>query len=293
MFPTFRPDKALAFENAEAWNPYVDKLGAAAGTGIVAYGDFLRALDARHAYFHSLGCRASDHALIVPPARFAERDAAELLFLKARAGTPLDAIEAETMKGTVLREIGKMNSGRKWVMQLHMSAIRNLNSPMYGKLGPDTGYDAISDAPIASALAALLDGLAKAGALPRTVLYSLDPAANGALGTVMGCFQDGIAPGKIQCGSAWWFNDHIDGMKSQMSSLANVGLLSRFIGMLTDSRSFLSFPRHEYFRRILCAMVGQWMEDGLIPPDFGAAGGMVRDICYRNAADYFELPGID
>ncbi len=177
-------------------------------------------------------------------------------------------------------------------MQLHIGAQRNLNKPMFAKLGPDTGYDAISDEPIGLALARLLNVLAERQALPQVVLYSLNPMANDLLGTIMGAFQDGTVAGKVQLGSAWWFNDHIDGMDNQLRALANTGLLSRFVGMLTDSRSFLSFPRHEYFRRILCARVGGWMDEGLVPGDYALVGGMVKNICFANARDFFRLPGV-
>ena len=188
--------------------------------------------------------------------------------------------------------VGRMNAKRGWAMQLHLSAIRNLNPPMFKQLGPDTGYDAVNDDRIARRLADFMGALQSEGALPKTILYSLNPNDLEVLGTIMGCFQDGSMPGKIQCGSAWWFNDHIEGMRRQLVSLGNLGLLSRFVGMLTDSRSFLSFPRHEYFRRILCALIGGWIENGEIPPDFDTFGNMVQDISYRNARDYFAIPGV-
>ena len=173
--------------------------------------------------------------------------------------------EAEVFKTALLLEVGRMNARRGWAMQLHMAAIRNLNTPMFRKLGPDTGYDAVSDEKMARKLGLFLDALQSDGLLPKTILYSLNPGDYEVMGTIMGCFQDGSLPGKIQVGSAWWFNDHLEGMRRQLVSLANLGLLSRFVGMLTDSRSFLSFPRHEYFRRILCALVGGWMEAGRAP----------------------------
>jgi glucuronate isomerase len=186
-----------------------------------------------------------------------------------------------------------MNARRGWAMQLHMASLRNLNTPMFKRLGPDTGYDAASDTISAPRLAAFMDALQSDGMLPKTILYSLNPNDLEVLGSVMGCFQDGSIPGKIQIGSAWWFNDHIEGMRQQMISLANIGLLSRFVGMLTDSRSFLSFPRHEYFRRILCALIGGWIENGEVPADFEMLGGMTQDICYRNAKSYFAFPGVE
>ena len=186
-----------------------------------------------------------------------------------------------------------MNARRGWAMQLHRACIRNLNTPLFQKLGPDTGFDAVNDEQIARNLGLFLNALQIDGLLPKTILYSLNPNDLEVLGTVMGCFQDGSVPGKIQSGSAWWFNDHIEGMRRQMVSLANLGVLSRFVGMLTDSRSFLSFPRHEYFRRILCALIGGWIENGEIPADFETFGSMVQDICFRNAKNYFAIPGVE
>jgi glucuronate isomerase len=250
------------------------------------------ALDSRHAAFHALGCRASDHGLVAPFATFSSDRAVESFFAKLLQGGRLSSEEANAYKTAVLLDVGRMNAKRGWAMQLHMAAIRNLNTPMFNKLGPDTGYDAANDEQIAGRLSAFMNALQSEGQLPKTILYSLNPNDLEVLGTIMGCFQDGSVPGKIQMGSAWWFNDHMEGMRRQMVSLGNLGLLSRFVGMLTDSRSFLSFPRHEYFRRILCALVGGWMEAGEIPPDFDTFGAMVQDISYRNARDYFAIPGV-
>jgi len=293
MVPSYRPDKALASEEPVLWNAYIAKLSAAAEMSIGSYQDLVKALDKRHAAFHVLGCRASDHALIAPVATFSTAQALESLFAKLLKGTVPSREEAESLKTGLLLEVGRMNAKRGWAMQLHLAAMRNLNTPMFKQLGPDTGYDAVSDEKIALKLGAFLNALQSDGMLPKTILYSLNPGDLEVLATVMGCFQDGSTPGKIQCGSAWWFNDHIEGMRRQMISLANIGLLSRFVGMLTDSRSFLSFPRHEYFRRILCALVGGWMETGEIPADFETFGGMVQDISYRNAKNYFAIPGVE
>ena len=292
MVPSFRPDKALAVDDPVAWRAYLGKLSAAADVAIASYEDLVAALDKRHAAFHELGCRASDHGLITPPATFATAPALKSLFARLLAGSSPTAEESESFKTALLLEVGRMNAKRGWVMQLHLAALRNLNTPMFKKLGPDTGYDAASDASIAQKLGAFMNALQSEGMLPKTILYSLNPNDLEALGTVMGCFQDGSVPGKIQMGSAWWFNDHIEGMRRQMVSLANLGLLSRFVGMLTDSRSFLSFPRHEYFRRILCALVGGWIENGEIPADFETFGAMIQDISYRNAKNYFAIPGV-
>jgi len=229
----------------------------------------------------------------VPFASFASAQAIEAIFAKLLSGTALSASEADTYKTAVLLDVGRMNAKRGWAMQLHLAAVRNLNSVMFKQLGPDTGYDAVNDEQIASKLGAFMNALQSENLLPKTILYSLNPNDLEVLGTVMGCFQDGSVPGKIQMGSAWWFNDHIEGMRRQMISLGNLGVLSRFVGMLTDSRSFLSFPRHEYFRRILCALVGGWMENGEIPPDFDTFGAMVQDISFRNAKNYFAIPGVE
>ena len=293
MVPSYRPDKALAVEDTATWKAYVARLGAAADISIGTYKDLVSALDKRHQVFHDLGCRASDHAVLVPYAEFVSDQALETLFAKAWQGKMLTTEEIEALKTGLLLEVGRMNARRGWAMQLHISAVRNVNTTMFKKLGPDTGYDAAGDYPIAEKLGRFLDALQVDNLLPKMILYSLNPNDLEVLCSFMGAFQDGSIPGKMQCGSAWWYNDHVEGMRRQMISLANIGLLSRFVGMLTDSRSFLSFPRHEYFRRILCALVGGWIETGEIPPDFETFGSMVQDICYRNAKNYFAIPGIE
>jgi glucuronate isomerase len=292
MVPSFRPDRALATDDLAVWKTYIERLGAAANVSIGSYAALVTALDTRHAAFHNLGCRASDHGLTAPFATFVSPQALEAIFAKLLGGAALTSAEADAYKTAVLLEVGRMNAQRGWAMQLHLAAVRNLNSAMFAKLGPDTGYDAVNDEQIAAKLGAFMNALQSENMLPKTILYSLNPNDLEVLGTVMGCFQDGSIPGKIQMGSAWWFNDHIEGMRQQMVSLGNLGLLSRFVGMLTDSRSFLSFPRHEYFRRVLCALVGGWMENGEIPPDFDTFGSMVQDISYRNAKNYFAIPGV-
>ncbi len=293
MVPSYRPDKALAVEDPVAWKAYVERLGSAAGISIGSYKELVAALDKRHGVFHELGGRASDHAVLTPFAEFASAQTLESIFAKAWKGAALAPEEIEAFKTGLLLEVGRMNARRGWAMQLHIAAVRNVNSTMFKKLGPDTGYDAVGDQPIAEKLGRFLDALQADNMLPKMIFYSLNPNDLEVLGTVMGCFQDGSIPGKIQCGSAWWFNDHIEGMRRQMISLANLGLLSRFVGMLTDSRSFLSFPRHEYFRRLLCGLIGGWIEAGEIPPDFETFGGMVQDISYRNAKNYFAIPGVE
>ena len=293
MVPSYRPDKALAAEDPAAWNAYVARLSAAADVSIGSYRDLVAALDKRHAAFHGLGCRASDHALVAPVATFATPETLQAIFDKLKKNVTPNQHEVDAFRTALLLEVGRMNARRGWAMQLHMACIRNLNTPLFQKLGPDTGFDAVNDEQIARNLGLFLNALQIDGLLPKTILYSLNPNDLEVLGTVMGCFQDGSVPGKIQSGSAWWFNDHIEGMRRQMVSLANLGALSRFVGMLTDSRSFLSFPRHEYFRRILCALIGGWIENGEIPADFETFGSMVQDICFRNAKNYFAIPGVE
>jgi glucuronate isomerase len=292
MSPAFRPDKALAVEAPAAWKDYLARLGAAAGLEIASYADLVAALEKRHAFFHEAGCRLSDHALVQAPGRPVTGSRAQELFARAFSGSELSPIEAEELKTALLLEVGRMNARRGWTMQLHLAAMRNLNSRMFAKLGPDTGYDSANDQVRAAPLAAFLDALERDGLLPKTVLYSLNPGDYAVMATVMGAFQDGSIAGKMQLGSSWWFNDHIDGMDEQLRALANLGLLSRFVGMLTDSRSFLSFPRHEYFRRVLCRLVGGWVERGEAPADYELLGGMIMDISYRNARGFFGIPGI-
>ena len=293
MVPSFRPDQALAAERPERWNAYLERLGAAAEVSIGSFRDLVAALDRRHAAFHELGCRASDHGLSRPVAAFATSQALEDLFARLRRGAVPTAGEAATFRTGLLLAVARMDARRDWAMQLHLGALRDLNQPMFGKLGPDTGFDAAGDGPMARELAAFLDALERDGLLPRTILYSLNPGDYEVMASVMGCFQDGSSPGKLQLGSAWWHNDHRDGMRRQLTTLASQGLLSRFVGMLTDSRSFLSFPRHEYFRRILCALLGGWIEAGEAPADFESFGAMVQDISYRNAHAYFAIPGVE
>lgn len=291
MFPAFRPDKALAVERGPAWRAYLERLGESAAIEIRSYGDLVRALDARHAAFHLLGCRLSDHALSRPVFEPGAEAAAPAAFASAFAGGTLSAKETEALKTALLLELGRMDARRGWTMQLHLAAERDLNSRAFGRLGPDTGYDAVGESVSPRRLGAFLDALDAEGLLPKTVLYSLNPNDYPVLASVMGCFQGGV-PGKLQLGSAWWFNDHVDGIRAQLSALAGMGLLGRFIGMLTDSRSFLSFPRHEYFRRILCGLVGGWMERGEAPRDFESMGALVRALSFGNARDYLALPGL-
>jgi len=289
VVPTFRPDKALAIEDPQAFRRYLETLGRSSNLEIQSYRDLIDALDSRHAFFHSLGGRVSDHALVAPFAEEGSEADVARTFAKVRSGEQADRYETLQFKTAVLREIGRMNHRRGWTMQLHIGAQRNNNSRMFKALGPDTGFDSMADALIAAPLARFLDLLDSEQHLPKTIMYVLNPRDNDLVASIIGAFQDGSVPGKVQLGSGWWFNDHKDGMERQMTALANMGLLYRFVGMLTDSRSFLSFPRHEYFRRILCNLVGEWVERGEAPKDMKFLGEMVQKISYQNAEDYFGI----
>lgn len=288
VFPAFRPDKAINIEKP-VFAGYIGRLEKASGISIKDFKSLKEALGSRLLYFHNAGCRISDHAL--DPVVFmegTEEEASDALKL-ALNGKPLGAAEIAKYKTQVLLFLGREYAGLGWAMQLHSSTMRNNNTRMMDMLGPDTGFDSIGDWNYAQPLSRFLDTLDKSGELPKTILYSLNPRDNEILGTVMGCFQGGGIPGKIQLGSAWWFNDQKDGMEKQVTALANLGLLSRFVGMLTDSRSFLSYTRHEYFRRILCNLIGKWVENGEAPNDMKYLGKIVQDICYNNAKEYFGL----
>lgn len=289
VLPTFRPDKAMAIETGRAWVEYLEKLGQAAGQPIGSFEELLEALEKRHQFFHSIGGRLSDHALTVPVYAAATEAELKAIFSKVKAGGEASSEEADKFKTALLLHFGRMNAKRGWVMQLHIGALRNNNSRLFAKLGADTGFDSIADGEVAASLSRLLDALDASNELPKTILYTLNPKDNEVLGTMIGNFQDGSTPGKMQFGSGWWFNDQKDGMIRQMTALSNLGLLSRFVGMLTDSRSFLSYPRHDYFRRILCNMVGTWVEQGEAPRDYDLLGGMVADISFNNAKNYFGI----
>ena len=286
VLPSYRPDKALAIENP-TFLEYIESLAASASMTITNLDDLISALIKRLDFFVAMGCKASDHALITAPALFWSEEKVAQVFAKRLDGESLSSDEVEAYKTFVLTHLAKAYKSRDVAMQLHFAAIRNNNSLMFDKLGPDTGYDAAHDKELAEGLSAFLNNLSKSGDVPKTILYTLNPKDYYSLATLMGCYQDG-QPGKMQLGSAWWFADHKDGMEEQMKILGNVGLLSRFIGMLTDSRSFLSYSRHEYFRRILANIYGTWMEDGEIPNDIELVGGIISDISFNNAKKYFE-----
>lgn len=290
VYPAFRPDRAMAVESPQAFLQYVEHLGEAAGLEIRDFSSLLLALRWRHEYFHDHGCRLSDHGLETVYAEdYAERDLNHA-FEKLIQGKMLATDEAVKFKSALLYELAVMDWERGWTQQYHLGALRSVNSRMLRELGPDTGFDSIGDFEVARPLARFLNRLENEDKLTKTILYSLNPRDNEVLATMIGNFQDGSVPGKMQFGSAWWFLDQIDGMTKQIEALSNMGLLSQFIGMLTDSRSFLSYPRHEYFRRLLCNILGKEMSRGLIPHDMELVGSMVRDISYFNAKRYFNFP---
>ncbi len=289
VFPAFRPDKAHAIENPTAYKEWIGRLEAAAGSSVTSYESLLAAIQARHDYFHERGCRISDHGIEYPVQEKATASELEAIFRRVIDGVKPHPLSVRKFRSAVMRELGRMDADAGWTMQLHMGAVRNVNSRMFAELGPDTGYDSIADFPIALGLVRFLDSLASEDKLPKTILYNLNPTDNDLIASIIGSFQDGSVPGKMQFGSGWWFNDQKDGMLKQMIALANHGLLSRFVGMLTDSRSFLSYPRHEYFRRILSNMIGNWVVAGEAPNDETLLGNMIEDICYGNAKRYFGL----
>ena len=289
VLPAWRPDAAMGLERPE-YLDYLQRLGQAAGVEIRTYGDLKKALLSRMAFFDKMGCRASDHALTVAVCQPASEEELERVFQKRLEGEPLTQEELAAFQTGFLRFVAGEYKRLGWVMQLHYGCRRNNNTRMFHKLGRDTGYDAVLQGMPSLEVAAFLDLLASQDALPRMVLYSLNPNDDEGLNSVIGCFQDGTPLGRIQQGSAWWFNDHKAGMVKQLTAFANGGLLGNFIGMLTDSRSFLSYPRHEYFRRILCELLGAWVENGESPADWKALEKMVRGVCYNTAVEFFGFP---
>jgi glucuronate isomerase len=291
--PSFRPDKAWGIDNPGAYKEWIHKLAAAANMEEISTFDQLReALRRRISYFAEAGCVVSDHALVLPVNTDYTEGLLNGVLSSVLAGGTADREDADAFTTAVLEFVAGEYAERGWVFQLHIGALRNNNTRMFRALGPDSGFDSIADGPMAAPLAGFLDRLDRNNKLPKTVLYGLNPRDNELLATMLGNFQDGTVPGKIQHGSGWWFNDQKDGMIRQMTSLANLSLLRRFIGMLTDSRSFLSFPRHEYFRRILADLIGTWVEDGEAPRDMELLGAMVQDICWYNAHDYFAVDAV-
>ncbi len=287
VYPAWRPDKALAVDQPAVWNAWVDKLGAPGTLPAL-----LTALEQRLQYFQDNDCRLSDHGLNHSVADASAESEAGRIFAAVRAGKTVSLPEANQFRSFLMHWLGEQYASRGWVMQLHLGAMRNNNTRMMRTLGSDTGFDSIGDWPQAESLARYLDRLDQDNRLPKTILYNLNPADNYAFATVLGSFQDGSVPGKLQFGTAWWFLDQREGMEWQINALSNLGLLSRFVGMITDSRSFLSYSRHEYFRRLLCDMIGRDVASGELPHDIKLLGRLVRDICFENAKNYFPLaPG--
>ena len=287
MIPAWRPDKAMNIEKPE-FAKYVEQLAQVSGVSIVKFADMLDALQNRHDFFAANGCKLSDHGIEEFYDEEYTDSQIETIFEKAMRGQQLSNLEIRQYKNCFLTRMAEMDADSDWTQQFHYGAIRDNNTAMFNQLGPDTGFDSIGEFNTAKAMSKFLNNLNSEGKLTRTILYTLNPCANEVIATMLGNFQGG-EPGKIQFGSGWWFNDQMDGMVRQMNALSVLGLLSRFVGMLTDSRSFLSYPRHEYFRRILCNLLGNDVEKGLLPDDRELLGKMVEDISYNNARRYFKF----
>jgi len=286
---TFRPDRAMAVEDIAALNAWIDKLQEITNTKISDYDSYIEAIRKRHDYFHQNGCRLSDHGLETAYAEAYSQSEIKKIFDIIRSKKDLDLPQQLKFKSAMMFEFAVMDAEAGWVQQLHLGALRNNCTRLFKTLGPDVGCDSIGDLEVAKPLSKFLDRLDTNGKLPKTILYNLNPRDNALFATMAGNFQDGSVPGKIQYGSAWWFLDQKSGMEEQMRALSNMGLLAKFVGMLTDSRSFLSYPRHEYFRRILCNILGNNIETGLLPADTALLGKMVEDICFNNARNYFTM----
>ncbi|USD19239.1 glucuronate isomerase [Priestia megaterium] len=289
VLPSFRPDKGLEI-NQEGFKNWIAKLQDCSQHSIHTYDDLLKALESRARFFHSMGGRLSDHALNKMVYTKTSKEEVSEIFLKALKGEGVSTEEESKYKSYTLIFLGNLYNELGWAMQFHLHALRNNNTKMFHQLGPDTGYDSMYDGQVAEPLVQLLDQMDVQNSLPKTILYSLNPKDNYVLASIIGSFQGDGIPGKLQLGTAWWFNDQREGMLEQMKALSNVGLFSRFIGMLTDSRSFLSYTRHEYFRRLVCSLIGTWVEEGEVPNDQQLLEQIVKGICYENAKDYFSFP---
>ena len=289
VLPTWRPDKSMAAENVADYNKYLDTLSEVSEIAISKYEDLILALRVRQKFFHSQGCRLSDHGIETFYAEDFTKNEIDSIFINVRSGKSLIPNELLKLKSALLLQLSEMNHEFGWTQQFHIGAIRNNNKRMHQLLGPDKGYDSIGDFEIARAMSKLFNNLEQKEKLTKTIVYNLNPRDNELMVTMTGNFNDGITPGKMQYGSGWWFLDQKDGMIKQMNSLSNLGLLSRFVGMLTDSRSFLSYPRHEYFRRILCNLIATDVENGELPHDMAWLGKMVENICYYNAKEFFKF----
>ncbi|KMK74390.1 glucuronate isomerase [Alkalihalobacillus pseudalcaliphilus] len=286
VLPTYRPDKAILLKSA-TYQDYLEKLGEVSGTSITSFKQLLAVLKDRALYFHEKGCRLSDHGIETIPFEHCSEKEAETIFQKALEKEDISFVEERQFQSYVLLYLGQIYHQLGWTMQLHLGALRNNNTRMFHILGPDTGYDSMGDFSMARDLNGFLNALDTSDQLPKTIIYTVNPIFNEVIASAIGNFQSEGVKGKVQFGSGWWFNDQKDGMEKQMKDLANIGLLSVFVGMLTDSRSFLSYTRHEYFRRILCNMIGKWVEDGEVPNDEKWLGQLVQNICYDNAKSYF------
>jgi glucuronate isomerase len=289
VLPAFRPDKAMNVDDAAVFNDYVSKVEAAANISVSSYSDYLKALKSRHDFFATMGAAVSDHGLEQIYAEDYTDIEIDTIFNKIRGGSTLSMLENHKIKSAMLIEFAKWDHEKGWVQQYHLGALRNNNARMLSLLGQDTGWDSIGDFSQSRSLAKFLNKLDSTDQLAKTILYNLNPADNELMATMAGNYNDGSSAGKVQYGSSWWFLDQKDGMTKQMNALSNMGLLSKFVGMLTDSRSFLSFPRHEYFRRLLCNMFGEEIENGELPDDIAWTGKVIEDICYNNAKQYFGV----
>ena len=292
VFPAFRPDRAMRTEDPATFNEWVDQLAECANIEVRRFSDFLDALRRRHDDFHAHGCRISDHGLDFCPTDACTDDEANCVFTKLRSGERPSAADSAKYSAYMMRFFGRLDVEKGWTKQLHLGAYRNANTRVLNTLGRDTGFDSIGDWPQVPSLIRYLDQLEQEGHLPKVIVYNVNPTDNYAFATAVGNFQDGSLPGKLQLGSGWWFLDQKEGIEWQLNALSNCGLLSRFVGMTTDSRSFMSFPRHEYFRRVLCNLLGKEMDSGLLPDSEELVGGMIRNICFENARTYFALPSV-
>lgn len=288
VLPTFRPDELIDIEKP-TFNGYVGKLKEKVNFSIENYTELLKAIDTRVSYFHDNGCRVSDHGLKTLPYHSCSFDEAASVFDKVYAGETVTKEEVEKYQTYTLLYLSKLYSAKGWVMQLHIGALRNNNQRMFQELGANTGFDSINDFQLAEALNNFLNELERTNELPKSIIYNLNPVQNDVIASAIGNFQSAGVKGKIQLGSGWWFNDQRDGMERQMKDLGKIGLLSCFVGMLTDSRSILSYTRHEYFRRVLANLIGSWIECGEAPEDYELTGNMIRNICYYNSKEYFKL----
>ena len=290
VLPAWRPDKAMTVTTAQAYRAYVEKLSQASGVTISNFNDLVDALKNRHDYFDQAGCKLADHGTSDLPNVDYTREEIEAIFNKVYGGAELTLLEKQKYQMALLVILAEMNAEKGWTQQFHYGPLRNTNTKMFNKIGVDTGFDTIGDFKCAQSIARLLDRLNSADKLAKSIIYNINPAENEMVAAMIANFQDGSVAGKIQFGAAWWFNDQMFGMINQMNSLSAQGLLSRFVGMLTDSRSFLSYTRHEYFRRILCNLLGKDVEDGILPAsEMERIKGMVEDICYNNAKSYLSL----